>query len=209
MNEDLKIKVCGMKYTFNRQEVELLPVDFLGFIFYEGSKRFPGRFPEHGLCDTPKAGVAVFVNQDITEIVNIAVQQGLTYIQLHGDEDAETCRVLARQGFKIIKAFHVHDDFDFGDTRPYEHAASFFLFDTKSNVPGGSGKKFRWTVLEKYQGTTPFFLSGGITPMDAGEIKEIAHPQLYGIDINSGFEDEPGMKNLEKLRSFLSRIGKM
>ena len=113
---------------------------------------------------------------------------------------------MKNQGLKIIKAFRVDESFQFHKTKPFETIADYFLFDTKSNLPGGSGKKFDWKILEKYKGKTPFFLSGGIQPEDAEEIKKIDHPQLAGVDLNSGFEDEPGLKNIEKLKNFITEL---
>jgi phosphoribosylanthranilate isomerase len=107
---------------------------------------------------------------------------------------------------KIIKAFSVNEDFQFHKTKPFEGVADYFLFDTKTNLPGGSGEKFNWEILNRYNGDTPFLLSGGISPEDAEEIKKIDHPQLAGIDLNSGFEDEPGLKNIEKLNVFIEEI---
>ena len=114
--------------------------------------------------------------------------------------------MLKRQGLKIIKAFNVNENFDFETTLPYEKVADYFLFDTKTPLHGGSGQKFDWRLLDKYTGHIPFLLSGGIGPDDAEEILKINHPKLTGIDVNSGFEDEPGVKNIEKLKNFIDQI---
>ena len=114
--------------------------------------------------------------------------------------------MLKNQGLKIIKAFSVDENFDFAQTQPFEGAAHYFLFDTKTAQHGGSGQKFNWKLLDKYEGHTPFLLSGGIGAGDAEEILKINHPKLTGVDLNSGFEDAPGMKNIEKLKSFINQI---
>ena len=116
--------------------------------------------------------------------------------------------MLKKQGLKIIKVFPVDESFKFENTQAYEKVADYFLFDTKTKLPGGSGKKFNWEILEKYTGHTPFFLSGGIGPEDVEQIKAFSHPKLTGIDLNSGFEDDPGLKNIEKLKQFIEEIGK-
>lgn len=206
MKRNIIIKVCGMKHTANRQEIDKLPVDLLGFIFYSRSKRFVGAEYEPGLFNTPKKKTGVFVNENIFEMMGLAKNLGFAYIQLHGRENPDTCRILKKQGLKVIKAFSLHGEFDFSVLLPYEKNVSYFLFDTRSSLPGGSGKKFNWQVLEKYTGNTPFFLSGGIQPGDADAILQLDHPKLYGIDLNSGFEDEPGLKNIEKLKNFISVI---
>jgi len=206
MIRNLKIKVCGMKFTQNREEVEKLPVDFLGFIFYPKSKRFVGENTEPGLFNSAKTKVAVFVDENAFEILGLTKNLGFEFVQLHGKENPKTCQLLKDQGLKVIKAFNLSEKFQFEKLREYETTVDYFLFDTKTELPGGSGKKFNWEILEKYQGTVPFFLSGGIGPGDAEKLKELEHPQLFGIDLNSGFEDEPGVKNVGKLKEFITRI---
>jgi len=195
-----------MKYTQNRQEVEKLDVDFLGYIFYAPSKRFIGQTPEPGLFNSEKPKVGVFVDENAFEILALAKNLGFEWVQLHGKENPKTCQLLKRQGLKIIKAFSVDENFDFETTLPYEKVANFFLFDTKTENHGGSGQKFNWKILDKYVGHIPFFLSGGIGPDDVESILKINHPKLTGVDINSGFEDEPGVKNIEKLKNFIRKI---
>ena len=208
MTRQLRIKVCGMKYTENRQQVEKLDVDFLGYIFYTPSKRFVGETPEPELFNSEKPKVSIFVDENAFEILALSKNLGFEWVQLHGKENPKTCQMLKRQGLKIIKAFSVDENFDFETTLPYEKVANFFLFDTKTENHGGSGKKFNWTVLDKYEGHIPFFLSGGIGPGDVNSILEINHPKLTGVDLNSGFEDEPGLKNIEKLKLFIEEIKK-
>lgn len=195
-----------MKYTQNRQEVEKLDVDFLGYIFYGPSKRFVGETPEPGLFNSEKPKVGVFVDENAFEILALSKNPGFEWVQLHGKENPQTCQLLKRQGLKIIKAFSVDENFDFKTTLQYEKVANYFLFDTKTENHGGSGQKFNWAILEKYVGHIPFFLSGGISPEDVEKIKKIEHPKLTGVDVNSGFENEPGRKNIEKLRKFIEEI---
>jgi phosphoribosylanthranilate isomerase len=206
MTQHLKIKVCGMKFTENREEVEKLPVDLLGYIFYPLSKRYLGENSEPGLFNSEKPKVGVFVDENAFEILALAKNLGFEWVQLHGKENPATCQMLKNQGLKIIKAFNIDGAFQFHKTKVYEGIAEYFLFDTKTNVPGGSGEKFNWEILNKYKGDTPFLLSGGIKPEDVGEIKKIEHPQLAGMDLNSGFEDESGLKNIKKLKKFIEEI---
>ncbi|WP_163322009.1 phosphoribosylanthranilate isomerase [Draconibacterium mangrovi] len=206
MTKNLKIKVCGMKFTQNREQVEALGVDLLGYIFYGPSKRFVGDTPDAGLFQSDKPKVGVFVNENAFEILGLAKNFGFEYIQLHGKENPKTCGLLKNQGLKVLKAFPMDDDFKFATTAAYEENVDYFLFDTKTKEHGGSGKKFNWQILENYTGNTPFFLSGGIGPDDAAEIKELNHPMLAGLDLNSGFEDEPGLKNIEKLKHFIAQM---
>lgn len=195
-----------MKYTANRTAVEKLPVDFLGYIFYPSSKRFVGDNAEPGLFSSVKPKVAVFVDEAISEILRLSKKYDIHYVQLHGDESPEICKALKEQGITIIKAFNIDEDFNFSTLRAYENISDYFLFDTKTALPGGSGKKFNWEILSRYSGKTPFFLSGGVQPEDALIIRQITHSQLFGVDLNSGFEDEPGQKNIEKLKKFIREL---
>jgi phosphoribosylanthranilate isomerase len=197
-----------MKFTKNRQQVEDIDVDFLGYIFYSDSKRFVGDIPEPGLFDSRKPKVAVFVNENVFKILKLAEKTGFDYVQLHGKENPKTCQILKDQGLKIIKAFPVNDKFEFSSTKPFERIADYFLFDTKTNIPGGSGQKFNWQILNNYNGNVPFLLSGGINPDDAESIRKTEHLQFAGVDLNSGFEDEPGLKNIEKLKKFITELKK-
>uniref|UniRef100_UPI0032172A2D phosphoribosylanthranilate isomerase n=1 Tax=uncultured Draconibacterium sp. TaxID=1573823 RepID=UPI0032172A2D len=205
---ELKIKVCGMKFTENREQVDQLGINFLGYIFYEPSKRFVGDTTEAGLFNSSKPKVGVFVDENAFEILGLAKNLGFEYVQLHGKENPKTCGILKSQGLNIIKAFSVNEKFKFEETKAWEKVADYFLFDTKTSLPGGSGEKFDWKILDKYQGHTPFFLSGGIGPDDANSIKQINHPKLTGVDLNSGFEDAPGLKNIEKLKQFIKDIAR-
>jgi len=206
MQKTLKIKICGMKFKENREQVEKLPVDFLGFIFYPPSKRYVGENPQAGLFNSEKSRVGVFVDEDVFKITALAKNMGFNWVQLHGNENPKTCKLLKNNGLKIIKAFSVDETFQFHKTEDYEQIADFFLFDTKTGTVGGSGQKFDWKILNQYKGNTPFILSGGIKPEDAEEIKRITNPKLAGVDLNSCFEDEPGLKNIEKLKIFITEI---
>lgn len=203
------IKVCGIADPEFLRRVGELPVDFTGFIFYPESKRYvAGRLtaaqirmlPAHHLKKT-----GVFVNETIENIRAAKEEYGLDIIQLHGDEDDIFTEQLARE-VTVIKAFRVDEEFDFSKTNAYEKSCSFFLFDTKGKLYGGTGKKFNWELLQNYTGRTPFLLSGGITPEDAGNIHQFRHPAFAGIDINSGFEQSPGIKDIQRIKKFLNQI---
>ena len=197
-----------MKFKENRERVEQLAVDLLGYIFYPPSKRFVGDQPDSGLFNSALPKVGVFVDENAFEILGLAKNFEFEYIQLHGKENPLTCQILRKQGLKVIKAFSVDKAFDFKKTSPFEKMVDYFLFDTKTNLHGGSGQKFDWEVLKKYTGKTPFLLSGGIGPDDAGSILKLDHPLLAGVDLNSGFEEEPGVKNIEKLTHFINEFKK-
>ncbi|MCB0636695.1 MAG: phosphoribosylanthranilate isomerase, partial [Lewinella sp.] len=204
----------------NLRAVAQLPVDWLGLIFYEGSARFVGVEP--GLASwlstppTPLRGkkrVGVFVNAAVPAIVQATTDYGLNLIQLHGQESPEEVMALRAQlaahGLALvdlIKAFSVHDDFDFADTEPYAGLCDYFLFDTKGKLPGGTGEQFDWTILDQYLGDTPFLLSGGIGPTDTGRVLDFDHPRCIGVDLNSRFEASPAVKDLDLLTTFLDAL---
>lgn len=199
-----KIKVCGMKYTSNIQELIELSPDYMGFIFYPKSPRYIGDeiAPEwmDNLPDHIKK-VGVFVNSTMTDLEKKAKAYRLDYIQLHGTETPEECKILKEKGYKIIKAFGVDESFDFVSCRSYKPFVEYFLFDTKSSSYGGSGKAFNWQLLENYPCKIPFFLSGGISGENMYELNKIAHPYLHAIDLNSKFEKKPGLKDIHQLKS--------
>jgi phosphoribosylanthranilate isomerase len=199
----MKLKICGMKYPNNILEVsELLP-DYLGFIFYKKSSRyFDGEIPK--LSKSIKK-VGVFVNATLEEI-NLKIEKyHLDIIQLHGDENPEFCKNLKHQNIEIIKVFSVNDEFNFEELFPFEDVCDYFLFDTKGKLPGGNGITFNWEVLKKYNSKKPFFLSGGIGIEEIEKIKILNLP-IYAIDVNSKFEIEPGLKNIQLCKDAINSI---
>ena len=206
---DLKIKVCGMKVPDNIKAVSGLKPDLMGFIFYPPSKRFIGLdFEKNHLNSVSKSVIktAVFVNASIDEVLEFAKLYEMQAVQLHGNETPEFCQQVKDAGFVTIKAFGVDDGFDFATLIPYENQVDLFLFDTKTEQHGGSGKTFNWKVLQNYKLEKPFMLSGGISLDNLDEVLELKHPQFYGLDINSKFEIEPGLKDVELLTKAFEKI---
>jgi len=196
------IKVCGMREAQNIREVESLGIDWIGMIFWPKSKRYVINKPSYLPKEVKKVGV--FVNADLQYIRQHIEDFQLDIIQLHGQESPEFVQAL--KPFSIIKAFNIADAEDFQLTEKYEGIADYFLFDTKGDKVGGNGKKFNWSVLSQYHGETPFILSGGIGPDDAQNIKAFQHPKCLGIDLNSRFEKEPGLKDITKLKEFIKQL---
>jgi len=221
----MKLKVCGMKFTENIQQVAALQPDYLGFIFYEKSKRnFEGIIPTFPKI-IKKTGV--FVNEYLEIVVSLAEEYQLEAIQLHGEESVEYINELKSQielsqelyqseksklGKKkiveIIKVFGIKDQFDFDILKPFLEVVDYFLFDTKGNEKGGNGIHFNWQLLKNYPFSKPFFLSGGIGLDDVEKLQEILQSNLpiYGLNVNSKFEIEPGKKNIELLKKFKNNV---
>lgn len=231
----LLIKVCGMRDADNISEVSQLDIDLMGFIFWQGSKRCvkmipsrAGMIPDYSeerlrsasLCESAPAvkpegirRVGVFVDEMPQTIITAIYNYRLQYVQLHGQESPVMIENLKRTlipdiapDIQVIKAISVAGKDDVARYKDYEGLADLFLFDTRCPTVGGSGRQFDWDVLSAYDGHTPFLLSGGIGPDDAGRVRQFDHPMLAGIDLNSRFETEPGLKDVERLRNFISQV---
>ncbi len=205
----MKIKVCGMSSIEQLEQLDKLEVDFAGFIFYEKSARFVGeKLAQHksAIANLQLKRVGVFVNEKIEKIEELVKEYKLDYVQLHGDESVFFCKEV--EAFApVIKAIRIGVDTKLEEYfYNYQDACTYFLFDTDSKQYGGTGKKFDWSLLKKVQIPKPFFLSGGIGPKEADELKIFNHPQLFAIDINSRFEIEPGVKNIPIVTEFIKKI---
>ena len=212
-----------MRDADNIRDISALGVDMIGLIFYPPSPRYVQQFssgagiiPDYApdMGKTPLR-VGVFVDDMPQNIVTRVYNYKLDYIQLHGNEPRETLENLRatidpdiKPQIKIIKAISVSSAEDIKKYKEYVGAADLFLFDTKCKTVGGSGEKFDWQVLQAYDGDVPFLLSGGIGPDDAERIKNFHHPKCIGIDLNSKFEIEPALKDVEKLKQFLVKVKK-
>ncbi len=217
----MKIKVCGMKYPENIQQVAGLLPDYLGFIFWEPSARsFSGKIPT--LPDKIRK-VGVFVDAPIDTVVGKVREHGLDLIQLHGEETAAFCATLRKELAKIdtgkgdlkkkvgiVKAMAVGNAFAFEDLETYEDTVDYFLFDSKGPLPGGNGFSFNWELLQDYPLETPFFLSGGIGLHEVENLHEFLKmavaEKCHAIDVNSAFEKEPGLKDVRAIELFMEKI---
>ncbi len=199
------LKVCGMRDEANIAALAELQPDFIGFIFHEISPRYCEKVPEVFISEsTCKTGV--FVNKSEEYIARKKKDFHLDYVQLHGAESPEFCGKIQHSVAPVIKAFNLHDGFDFDRLKPYEEVCAFFLFDASGSLAGGNGITFNWQILEQYRGTTPFLLSGGIDESMAEAIRNISHPAFYGVDINSRFEILPGIKDINKIKQFKNEL---
>jgi len=206
MKQSLKIKVCGNTQVENLQGVCNLNPDYVGFIFYPKSKRFvssPKNVRQLNSCKSKRVGV--FVNATEEEITQIVEAYELDFIQLHGDESPAFCAKI-NQIKPVFKAFQIKNKINNSLLNNYMSVCYKFLFDTQSDGYGGSGKHFDWGILKGYNLSKPFILSGGLSPDDATNLLKINHPMLEAIDVNSGFELEPGIKNVNELAAFFNHI---
>jgi phosphoribosylanthranilate isomerase len=209
MINNLKLKVCGMREPGNISEVAALKPDYMGFIFYFKSSRFVEMMVFYVAQRLKVQGiepVAVFVNPSVAYVLHIRDKYGFTHVQLHGRETPQMCAELKAKGLYVLKAISLAEPADLEAAKAYEGTCDAYLFDTKSALPGGSGKQFNWEILNGYEQDTPFFLSGGIGLEDAERIKAFQHPKLVGIDVNSKFETRPAHKDAALLQTFIQKM---
>lgn len=203
----MKLKICGMK--MNTEEVSALRPDYMGFIFWEGSARFfKGEIPQ---IQPEIKKVGVFVDAKMQSILALIDEHGLDAVQLHGKESPQYCEAIKSQSkVEVIKVFSIKNEFDFSTLQAYERVCDFYLFDTKGKLPGGNGYAFDWSVLRNYPSTKPYFLSGGIGLQEVVSLKKfMERPEseyFYAVDVNSRFEIEAGLKDIDALKQFKNLV---
>uniref|UniRef100_UPI004049D418 phosphoribosylanthranilate isomerase n=1 Tax=Fulvivirga sp. TaxID=1931237 RepID=UPI004049D418 len=201
------LKVCGMRDIDNIQDLIHLGVDYMGLIFYPKSPRYVHSNDSDAIRNlSGVTKVGVFVNETLEKVLELAEEYGLGMVQLHGDESPKFCIQVAGSGVKIMRVFSIGNEMPIAEILKYEGTCDYYLFDTKGTNRGGNGEKFDWAILDEYDLTTPFLLSGGIKLTDVESIKNIDHPSMVGIDINSGFEKEPGLKNIDDIKAFKEQL---
>lgn len=210
---NVKIKICGMREPENLRAVAAFEPDFIGLIFYQKSPRFISVERAVGLPQFPKIRrIGVFVNETVEVMLEIAERANLFAVQLHGDESPEICREIKKrnpnlQNLQIIKAFSVAENFDGESLEQYEKVCDYFLFDTKAEKRGGSGKVFDWEILHSFSVRKPFFLSGGIGAANAQEaIAACADLPLFALDLNSQVEISPALKSPEAIKEIIKSL---
>lgn len=200
----MNIKVCGITTAKQVQQLDGLDIDYAGFIFVPSSPRYvEGKLDKKQIknADFDLKKVGVFINPSYSDILDAIEDYGLDVVQLHGEETPEFCADL-NEDIEVIKVFHIDETVKSIDklVAPYDNACDYYLFDTKtSDAKGGTSKQFDWSILEKSKIEKPFFLSGGISLEDIAAIKKFKHPDFFGVDVNSKFETEPGVKDMAKV----------
>ena len=179
-------------------------------IFYKKSPRFISLEEAAILVDHSKnkniKPVGVFVDEEIKTVISCIQKFNLEIIQLHGIENNEYIKTIKNNNeIKVIKSISVRDINDFKILNNYE-TNDYFLLDYKAKkdeLPGGNAKKFDWSLLSKLNIKKPWFLSGGINISNISKIKKYANPD--GIDLSSGVEESPGIKNIEMINNLLNK----
>lgn len=209
----MKVKVCGITKIEQLQGLADTGAAFGGLIFYKKSPRYVLNHlkPEdiRTVSDIKKIGV--FVNANPQEVIEIAEKADLFMVQLHGEESADDCKIISKH-VPVMKAISVSEKTSFKDLSEYQDTVKMFLFDTKGEGYGGTGKKFNWKILDQYPIKKPYFLSGGIGYHDLNAVREFAKAHtgknLFALDINSKFEITPGIKDLDLVKKFIQEINK-
>ncbi|MBL6598672.1 MAG: phosphoribosylanthranilate isomerase [Alphaproteobacteria bacterium] len=210
----VEVKICGLNTSEAVAAAHAGGASHIGFIFYPPSPRAvsPERAGEIAKSAPPTvARVAVFVDPTDAEIEAVVAALAPTMLQLHGSETPERVReVKQRFGLAVMKAIRVSTVEDIQAATVYDGIADALLFDAKppknaeGMLPGGNGLAFDWTLLATYKGKTPWFLSGGLDMNNLAQAMEISGAQA--IDLSSGVEDRPGVKNVEKIGAFLRAV---
>ncbi len=204
----MQFKVCGITNLDQAATLETMGVQYIGFIFYPASKRYVLNYLTPlalaGFKPVHAKKVGVFVNEPLEKLLQVVKDAGLDMVQLHGEEDTAYC-IEVEKVVPVIKVFRVGGLLP--DFSAFETAASYFLFDTDSTMYGGTGTHFNWELIKGTMIPKPYFLSGGIGPNDEQGIKVLmnskAGKSLLALDLNSQFETAPGIKNLEKIKTFI------
>lgn len=212
-NRQPKLKVCGLTKLNQIEELISLNTDFLGFIFYEKSPRYVlnSLTLEEIKAIKHSGKVGVFVNENISKVIEISEKAGLNFIQLHGDENDDfivDLRNMLDDETGIIKVVRIGDQSsnEIQNTINCQlSTVNYLLFDTDSKSFGGTGKSFDWQILNEIAITKPYLLSGGISEENIGNLK-LLKQKPFALDINSKFEIEPGNKDIGKIINFKNTL---
>ncbi len=205
-----RIKMCGLTRDKDIEAGINAGLDALGFIFYDKSPR--NITPDFVRSVVNRIGpftdcIGVFVNREREEVEEIIEYCGLSHAQLHGSEDPKYCERVERfaSPCRVIKAFRVSEESRKEEFAPYAGVIHGFLLDTYSKgIAGGTGSTFDWSIIQQLQLQRPMILAGGLDPDNVEEALKEVRP--FGLDVNSGVEIEPGIKDHEKLFSFVRKV---
>jgi phosphoribosylanthranilate isomerase len=204
-----KVKICGNTNPEDAKLAAELGADYLGFIFAPASKRVLTLEKAGGIIE--KLGsftntVGVFCNQPKKEVETIASALGLKYLQFHGEETALYCEHFMNKGYEVIKTFHVKDAMSL--KRLDEYNVNAFLFDTYAQTEkGGTGRAFNWNIIEDRPYVhEKLFLAGGLNVGNIADAIKTVKP--FAVDVASGVESAPGVKDPKLLKDFIGLVKK-
>jgi phosphoribosylanthranilate isomerase len=202
----MRVKFCGITRLEDAREAARLGAWAIGLNHHPASPRFcePAAAVEISAAMKRRLEVVgVFVNPTLDEVVTAAEDESLTMVQLHGGEGAAFCREAARRtGCKVIKAIRVRSAADVQAAEAFR--TDYHLLDAhRPGVHGGTGASFDWELLADRRSEVPLILAGGLTPDNVDEAVAMVHP--YAVDVATGVESEPGVKDHALMAAFLER----
>lgn len=211
LHKDMIIKVCGNARPDNIEQVATLTPMLMGFIFYDGSPRSAIGLDPEIVRSLPRfiRPVGVFVDATEKEIVDTVDRYGIRIVQLHGrHEKPALAHSLRQRCITVFRACGPDPEAvdPWAGLAEWAAAADMLVLDTPCPTCGGSGCKWDWRLLESYPYATPYLISGGIGPDDIPAIVAAMRKPMAGIDINSRFEIEPGVKDLNLLIRFITQL---
>ena len=202
-----RVKICGITRPEDAEQAASLGAWAVGFNFWPGSKRRCDPAVAAGIARALRRRVepvGVFVNPTLDEVVRLAEGVGLTHVQLHGDEGPSFCTAVAeRTGARVIKALRIGSGADIRDAERFH--TDFHLLDAAAGLAyGGTGRTFDWRLIAQRHSHVPLILSGGLTPENVADGIAAVHP--WGVDVASGVEAEPGIKDPAKVEAFIAAV---
>jgi phosphoribosylanthranilate isomerase len=203
----VRVKICGITRSEDAEQAASLGAWAVGFNFWPGSKRRCDPAVAAGIARALRRRVepvGVFVNPTLDEVVRLAEGVGLTHVQLHGDEGPSFCTAVAqRTGARVIKALRVGSGADIRDAERFH--TDFHLLDAAAGAAyGGTGRTFDWALIAQRRSHVPLILSGGLTPENVADGIAAVHP--WAVDVASGVEAEPGIKDPAKVEAFIAAV---
>jgi len=202
----VKVKICGITNWSDARGAVEAGADFLGFNFYRESSRYIAPAAARRIVQrlpNKVSIVGVFVNEAEPDMLAIARRVGLDYVQLHGDESAETVSRI-RRSIRVIKAIRVGDSFRVAQLAHFKRASSILLDGFDKRLRGGTGKSFNWKVAKSAGRKRQIFLAGGLRPENAAAAVSAARP--FAIDVCSGVESRPGKKDAARMRALVAAV---
>ncbi len=207
-----RVKICGLKERESVAAAISAGADFVGFVFYEPSPRHVALGDAMRLGELVPAGVkrvALVVDADEVRLLEIARNVKPDFFQAHGSETPERVRTIrAATGIPVIKAIKVEDASDLKAAESYRGAADMLLFDAKAPrdlagaLPGGNGLAFDWSLLDTVESGAEFILSGGLDADNVGQAIAVTGAAI--VDVSTGVEKSPGIKDLDKIARFIA-----
>ena len=199
----IPVKICGITSTEDAELAINFGASAIGMIFYPGSPRCVSMSTAKMISNSAQEKVkivGVFIDEDVDKVNNTIKELDLNMVQLHGDETPEYCDIMT---LPVIKVFRVGNGFDSRVLRDYHVTA--FLFDTyQKGKLGGTGDVFNWELISKINTDTPIILSGGLNGDNILKGIETVNPSA--VDVNSGVESEPGVKDAEKVKNIFTKL---